>query len=227
MCLQETHGYSEEILAEIAILLPLWLCFHSPVLLPDGIVAPGAGGVLILVCPELVLRTDLVHKILIPGRCQMLRLVEKQDPQTASGDGLSWNCDRAKAVTLLNVHNFGLTRNDIMVIGNCVELCSVRDAASPQTSITFLVGDFNLRSVEDPPFRLGESNSVTEHASMGSSRTLAQTPTAEGRGALPAASGNDRSTGPISCRKPSFWPRAATKFGCRSGPWAPDDGDQT
>ena len=125
MCLQETHGYSEEILAEIAILLPLWLCFHSPVLLPDGIVAPGAGGVLILVCPELVLRTDLVHKILIPGRCQMLRLVEKQNPQTASGDGLSWNCDRAKAVTLLNVHNFGLTRNDVMVIGNCVELCSV------------------------------------------------------------------------------------------------------
>ena len=38
------------------------------------------------------------------------------------------------------------------------------DAAAPQTSITFLIGDLNLRSAEDPPFRLGETNSVYERA---------------------------------------------------------------
>ena len=33
ICLQETHGYQEEIFAEIKVFLPGWAFFHSPVCL--------------------------------------------------------------------------------------------------------------------------------------------------------------------------------------------------
>ena len=69
LCLQETHGLPFEVFSELgSLLLPGWRALHSSCLDVHGIDTGAAGGVAILICPNIVKVCDIKQTILFPGR---------------------------------------------------------------------------------------------------------------------------------------------------------------
>ena len=145
ICLQEVHGLEEEVLAAVRSNLPGWGCFHSPTLNPDGIFAGGKAGVAILICPVITQVARTIHRVLVPGRAQLANIV------FPGGDS------EPRTLSILNVHNFGLSRSMVLEIGAVVDDLVARDASQPHKSTSMLVGDLNCRHPRDPPLVLGQT----------------------------------------------------------------------
>ena len=68
LCFQETHGLPFEVFTELGSLPPGWRALHSACLDVHGISNGAAGGVAILICPNIANVCDLKHTVLYPGR---------------------------------------------------------------------------------------------------------------------------------------------------------------
>lgn len=125
--LQECHGCAAALEAAFADLRPTHVVWCSP-----G-ASSGEGGLVMLVKRGVVssaVRTS--HLELVPGRVQAVRL--------------EWG-DSCSFLTLLNIHNFGLSLRDKEVVGAFIDDEALRhDRAGDPKSMILLGGDLNSGS---------------------------------------------------------------------------------
>ena len=101
LCVEEVHGHRSEILSQLRLWLPGWICYASSFYRSDGTENYGAGGVFIAVSPAVAARAiSFTPHILVPGRCM----------------GLSINFP-GMVFDLVNIHNYGLTKNQVLQVG--------------------------------------------------------------------------------------------------------------
>ena len=138
ICLQEVHGMPEELRSAFDRVLPGWGFFHSPVLNSDGVMDPSFAGVCILIHPKWINSCMPRPFVLVDGRAM----------------GVDLHFD-SSCISVYNVHNFGLNRNQVIDVSSQINASCARDQENPSCSCTFLFGDFNFRHPLEPPVFLG------------------------------------------------------------------------
>ena len=56
---------------------------------------------------------------------------------------------------IVNLHNFGFTRAQVLIVGAHLDRLFIRDRAQPDTSFSLLVGDVNFRADDEQRFKVG------------------------------------------------------------------------
>ena len=133
------HGHRAEILSQFQLWLPGWKIFVSSLFRADGSEHVGAGGVVIAVAPVVATRAvSFSHHILVPGRCNALSI---------NFGGIIFD--------IVNLHNFGFTRAQVLIVGAHLDRLFIRDRAQPDTSFSLLVGDVNFRADDEQRYKVG------------------------------------------------------------------------
>ena len=104
VCFQEVHGNRDDILLTFSQWLPGWSLFVSGCLDSQGFAAPGSGGVVTAICPNLSRLCSFEERILVNGRCLLVSLC-------------SHSLGLYKRVHIINLHNYGLTGGQVSSIG--------------------------------------------------------------------------------------------------------------
>ena len=137
LCFQEVHGYPADILHQFRRWLPNWCIYVSGFEDGEGNPFPNAGGIVTALCPVLCEMAICQSQIIIPGRCSCVSIL-------AGG----------KVLSVLNVHNFGLSFRQAKIIRDFVNELSVNVNASPTTSLGLLVGDINIKAEHERSFKI-------------------------------------------------------------------------
>ena len=124
LCLQETHGLPFEVFTELGSLLPGWRALHSACLDVHGISNGAAGGVAILICPNTANVCDFKHTALYLGRVHKVSF-EFYVGQSVPPSDVPISPDRCSEV--VNIHNYGFNRGNIVAISEEVARMKSRD----------------------------------------------------------------------------------------------------
>jgi hypothetical protein len=143
VCFQEVHGNRDDILWTFSQWLPGWSIFVSGCLDFQGFAAPGSGGVVSAVCPNLSKVCSFEERILVDGRCLLLSLC-------SNSLGLY------KRVHIINLHNFGLSGGQVSYIGQELDKKIQDNAARPKEEFGIIIDDFNFLSGDDRVFKVGQ-----------------------------------------------------------------------
>ena len=139
ICFQEVHGSEAEVLATFSRWLPRWRFSYSVCKACDGHVLTDSGGVLIGVCPQLAGRANsFAPSVLVDGRVQSL-IIELDN----------------QSLGIYNIHNSGLSRDQVDFVGNVLEQRLAHDRATPMHSFSFVAGDFNFTARSEGRYRAG------------------------------------------------------------------------
>ena len=139
LCISEVHGHRSEILSQLRLWLPGWKCFASSFFRSDGSENYGAGGVFIAVSPVVATRAiSYTPHILVPGRCMGLSI---------KFPGMVFD--------LVNIHNYGLTKNQVLQVGLHLDALQSRDRAHPTACSSLAVGDLNFLADGEQRFKVG------------------------------------------------------------------------
>ena len=142
LCLQEVHGLEGEAALFLSGILPGWKVCHSACLSGDGLALRASGGVLIAICPILMIDSVLTETVLIPGRCMGITLLQ--------GD---------KKIMVGNMHNFGLSGEQIRCVSDFASTTRLLVNGDPSRNFGILVGDFNFLARGESKFVCGRKHS--------------------------------------------------------------------
>ena len=150
MCLQECHGFHRDVLMTLRSWFPAWHIEHSGCFFPDGTANPNAGGVIIAICQELCAVATFNSLCLIPGRVLSISLFCMD-----------------QILTVLNVHNFDLSLNDMRIIRRFMNNLNFDVKANPTLRLAVLAGDINIKAENEMSYKIG-SSSVGGQPNIGS-----------------------------------------------------------
>mgnify|MGYP000686098511 CR=1 FL=1 len=129
-----------EIQTQLEHWLPGWTIFVSAAQNRDGSEAPGTGGMVLAFCPQLSLVATFANTVLVHGRC--------------IGTKISY---RDKILTVVNIHNYGLSPTEIHRIGNYLSESAQNVSISPVNQFSIFVGDLNIKAEDEKCFKAGRN----------------------------------------------------------------------
>ena len=138
LCLQEMHGLEVEVNQFLARVLPHWKIFHSACVSSDGLQLHSSGGIVIAICPELMVGSVCVETVLVPGRCLAVSLFNS-----------------GRVLSVFNTHNFGLDNHSIRDINNMASSVRAQVVAEPTRNFACFVGDLNFSAPGESKFVCG------------------------------------------------------------------------
>ena len=140
LCFQEVHGTMGDILAQFRHWLPGWAIFASCCFNDDGSCNPSAGGLVTAICPAICEVAICESQIIIPGRSSCVSILS-----------------RGKVLSVLNVHNYGLTFREAKIIRDFLRELRVSIEDEPTKAMGLLVGDLNIKAEHEKSFKIGSA----------------------------------------------------------------------